>query len=128
MADPNLYIVDADDNRVIFERQASYTESYPSSSVLFQALRDVLTATLPPGSKEYWLIKFCSRVMSSSMPLLHNPVTYQVLVDPLQCVRDPIKELQVTRRLELLYYPSKSYFYRRKNPLGDNQHDEKSSG
>lgn len=124
MVDPNIYIIDADETRVVFERQVAFTETFPSSAVLFQTLRDVLTATLPPDSKEYWLIKFCSRVMSSSMPLLHNPVTYQVLVDPLQCVRDPIKELQVTRRIELLYYPSKSYFYRKKNPLGDN-HDTK---
>lgn len=114
---PNLYVVDMDDNKVIFERSASFVDGYPSASLLFQALRDALVALIPEGSREYWLIKFCSRVTNSSMPMLHNPVTYQVLIDPLQCVRDPIKELQVTRRLELFYYPSKPYFYRKRPNL-----------
>lgn len=119
----NIIVVEKTAQKVVFERAPDFLDSYPSASLLFQALRDALMKTISPDSKEYWLIKFCSRVTNSSMPLLHNPLAYQVLVDPLQTVRDPIKELHITSRLELFFHPSKSYFYRKRPDL-----HEKSTG
>ncbi len=112
--DDIIHVVEKTPQKVVFERSLTFLDGFFSASQLFQALRDSLMKTLPSDSKEYWLIKFCSRVTNSSMPLLHNPVAYQVLVDPLQAVRDPIKELHITSKLELLVYPSKPYFYRKR--------------
>lgn len=126
---PNcLYITDIREDKVVFERHPEATEPFGSASLLFQALRDALTSTLRKDSKEFWLIKFCSRVNNMpGLPLLHNPVSYQVLIDPLQVVRDPVKEVQINRRLELLFYPSKSYFYRRREDKSTRQVSSDSS-
>lgn len=98
--------------------------SFPHVGAAFVALREALTdylretAGLEPEEKErlFLPIKYASRVVCTNMPMIHNPMDLSVFIDPLQTVRDVVMEINRTKSILLVRYPSRSYYYRAKTP------------
>jgi hypothetical protein len=57
-----------------------------------------------------WRLRHCSQVQTENFPLIHSPVSLEVVLDPMAIFRSPLEELAVTGQLLMSKMESRAYY------------------
>lgn len=91
---------------------------FQSPSQLFHSVREQLSHYY--GDK-FLLLRYAARVSHAYWQVVHDAQAYRVWFDPLHTVRDPVREINATRKLTLVCANSDPSYFRTRTPRGKSE-------
>lgn len=84
---------------------------------LFHSIR----ASIEGLYQRFIMLRYASQVWHDHWRTLHDPNMRRVWVDPLQTIRDPVKEMNLTGRITFIRTASHQYHFRLRQPVTSSQ-------